>query len=380
MEDVYETIASVNLPTCALNEEQQKKIVAMALAKKPDRSVAQNKGRLVRFKGWRMAAAVAALCCLGALGVAAAEHFLQPAQVAQQLQQEELASLFAGKDAVEVQQTQKAGNYQVALLGLVSGKNVTEFWSSGWENGEPTEDRNYAVLAVTHLDGTPMAELSDENNELAPSNSLVSPVFASPDYPLAQYNIFTMNGARHDLVQGGVHYILVETDTLEPFADQDPQLAVILDKTGEIASLLNGFEQDPVSGKIAVNPDADCTLLLFDLPIEESKADPARAQELKNLWFGKEDDSEQPIPERTLEPKTVRETGALQSRETVTVTDGTYGKGWYFSEGGFIAYQDGWSAEKEDLLWASSDDGQAILVTHHEDDTVTVESWIIPMN
>lgn len=387
MKNVYEDIASMVLPTRALSGEQQKKIVGRALEQIGGEKKQSTAHRRAWFKTWRVAAAAAALCCLGALGATAAGYYLRPSQVAQHLQQEGLAALFAESGEDKIQQTQQAGNFSVTLMGLASGENVTEYWSSDWGSGVPAPDRHYAVLAVAHLDGTPMAELTDEKNDVTVSNSLVSPVFASPECSLAEYNVFTMNGARHDLVQEGIHYILIETDTLEPFADKNPQLAVVLNHDGGIGALLGGFEQDPDSGEISVMPDTEGDCLLFDLPIDESKADPERAARLTKQWLGEE--SPQTQTEEAVDavmsdglasmtPEEIRAEGVLQEREVSSVTTGALGKGWYFQNGGYVAYQDGWNQEKEDILWASSSDGQMVLLTHNSDDTVTVETWIVP--
>lgn len=388
MKKIYDELAAVQWPTDTLSEKQQKKIVAGALAQIEQTGKNPVRRRNGWYKVWRVAAAAAALCCLAAVGVAAAGHFLQPTQIAQQMQKEQLADLFAGENSALVEATQHVGDYNVTLLGLTSGENVTGYWSSDWENGAPPEDRSYAVLAIAHQDGTPMAELSDEGGDVTLYNSLISPVFASADCPLAQYNIFTMNGARYDLVQDGIHYILIETDTLEPFADKDPQLAVVLDSSAGAGDLLNGYVQDPATGAIAVQEGRERNCALFDLPIDETKADPDRAEALRNQWFGEADATEAPVPAQIDEglqtlaaiiPAEVRAKGTLQSSQTVPVSDGSYGKGWYFDNGGFLAYLDGWDNPEQEFVQSYSDDGQVVLLTHHEDDTVTTETWVIPV-
>lgn len=385
MKTVYDTIASVKLPSSALNESQRQRILENAMAQ-----IDAETGSTVRpakrwSMVWRVAAVAAVLCCLGTIGAAAASRFLKPSEIAGQMQQDELAALFAGTESAEIQQTQQTGDYTVTLLGLTTGENATGFWSSAWTDGTPEHDRHYAVLAVTHTDGTPMAELSEEDSDVTLTNSLVSPVFASPDCPLMDYNVFTMQGARHDLVQDGVRYILVETDTLEPFADHDPQLAVILDNTGGISALLNGFVQDPESGAITLSDDGEGTRILFDLPIDESKADPARAEELRRQWFTgnsqpTENAAEDALQElAALTPEQVREQGTLLSRETVSVTDGPYGRGWYDGNGAFVALQHDDGNPVEEYVASCTGDGQVVLLTHQADDTMIVEKWQMPV-
>lgn len=384
MDTIYDRVAQTDLPTEKMDADQAKRILAKAMAQ-IEQEVPRPAVRAVWWKrGWRVAVAVAALCCLGTLGAVAATRYLQPSQVAQQMEQQELAALFTGEDAVPVEQTLTAGRYIVTLLGLTSGENVTGYWSSDWTDGVPADDRQYAVLAITHADGTPMAELADPDSDLTLQNSLISPVFASVDYPLMDYNVYSMNGARHDFVQDGVRYIVVETDTVEPFADKNPQLAVILDDESGISGLLSGFVQDPVSGEITVTPEGEGTRLLFDLPIPESKADPERAAALCRQWFSETEgpaDEEEALAEDvqqsldSMTPEQVKQTGTLQGSENVAVTDGSRGKGWYYGDGQFMAYVDDWGdlVEQSVVVWTG--DGRVMFLHHEEDDSLTVETW-----
>lgn len=386
MGNVYDEMENLQWPEHELTRVQQEQILHKALQHIEGTHRQTATVRRVRRPVWRLVAAAAALCCLCAGGVAAAGHFLAPAQVAQQMEQRDLATLFAGADAVPVEETQQAGDYTVTLLGLTSGANVTEYWSSDWEGSDAPRDRSYAVLAVSRRDGTPMADLDAETTDVTVSNSLVSPVLAAPDCPLMEYNVYTMNGARHDLVEEGVHYILVETDLLEPFADKNPQLAVMLSSTAGISDLLNGYTQDPETGTIAPKAGMESQCLLFDLPIDESKADPEQAAALRDQWLGTGDtaaentDGQDLLDDlETLTPEQVRTQGTLQSTETVSITDGVYGMGWYYGDGGFQASVAGWEPQEKDWVAMWSDSGQVVLMTYNPDDTLTVEQWLLPV-
>lgn len=383
MGTVYDEMETLQWPERELTQAQQERVLQQALQRIEDTCRPAVTVRRARRPVWRLVAAAVALCCLCAGGVAAAGHFLAPAQVAQQMKQQDLAALFAGDDAVPVEKTQQAGDYTVTLLGLTSGANVTEYWSSDWE---APRGRSYAVLAVSRRDGIPMTDLDAEAPDVTVSNSLVSPVLAAPDCPLMEYNVYTMNGARHDLVEEGVHYILVETDPLEPFADKNPQLAVVLNSTAGISDLLNGYTQDPETGTIAPKAGMESRCLLFDLPIDESKADPEQAAALRDQWLGTGDaaaentDGQDLLEDlEMLTPEQVRAQGTLQSTETVTITDGVYGTGWYFGQGGFITSEGGWCVEEQDVVLSQSDDGKVILLTHQADDTLILEQWLIPV-
>lgn len=380
MKDLYDEIASLPLEGEPLRPEQRQRILAQAMA--GVESDTPRRKRPIRL-AWRLAAVAVLLVCLGIGGVSAAGYFLHPDQVAREMEQPDLAELFTGPDSIQIGQTQQTPDYTVSLLGITTGQNVTGYWSSDWEGEAVQPERSYAVLAVRHTDGTPMAPLSDENGDLTLYNTLVSPVLASPDCPLMEYNIFTMNGSRRDLVADGVRYILVETDTLEPFADQNPQLAVVLDTFSDIATLSNGYNQDPATGAITPNEAAEGIHLLFDLPLDPAKADPEQAQTLREQWFGKPEDPAAPEEEEAVQtlrnrtPEEVRSQGTLQSSENVTVTQGRYGTGWYFGQEAFWAYRDGWDQE-EDIVFLTTSEGQVVLLTHHDDDSLTVETWQVP--
>lgn len=386
MGNVYDEMETMQWPEHELTRAQQDRILEQALGRIREDRQPEVTVRRTRRPVWRLAAAAAALCCLCAGGVAAAGHFLAPTQVAQQMEQRDLSALFAGPDAVQVEETQQAGDYTVTLLGLTSGANVTEYWSSDWEETDAPRGRSYAVLAVSRRDGTPMADLDAETPDVTVSNSLVSPVLGAPDCPLMDYNVYTMNGARRDLVEEGVHYILVETDLLEPFADKNPQLAVVLNSTDGISDLLNGYTQDPETGTIAPKAGMESRCLLFDLPIDESKADPEQAAALRDQWLGtgvaaEENADGQDLLDdlATITPEQVRAQGTLQSTETVSITDGVYGMGWYYGDGGFQASTADWEPQEKDRVAMWSDAGQVVLMTYNPDDTLTVEQWLVPV-
>lgn len=391
MAKLYEELEKATWPEEPLSEEQRARIVGLAVGQIEKEENARKRRRPLRWSIGRALAAAAVICCLCAGGVAAAGYFLSPADAARQMEQEELAALFETEQSICIESTQQADPYTVTLLGITTGANVTEYWSSDWENVGLLPERSYAVLAIAHTDGTPMAELSDTGGDVTLSNSLVSPLFASPDCPIMEYNVFTMNGARHDIVQDGIRYILVETDTVEPFADKDPKLAVVLEQVGGAGALFSGFSQDADTGVITPTGRTDGIYLLFDLPIPEDRADPEQAEKLRRQWVEGPQQEEATAEEADtreeelwqelmeLQPEEVRAQGTLQSRETVSVTTGIYGTGWYYGDGGFQAYSESLNPEEEEKVsYMCSDDGQAILVTR-KGDILTVEHWLIPL-
>ena len=106
MKKIYEELASARLTEYPLTEAQKQAVLHRAFGQiereKQCVPVRQKPRRLL----WRMVAAAALLCLLCAGGVAAAGYLLRPEQVARQMDQNDLSALFAGPDAVEVNETQ----------------------------------------------------------------------------------------------------------------------------------------------------------------------------------------------------------------------------------------------------------------------------------
>ena len=76
--------------------------------------------------------ATAALSCalvlgIGSLTVYAAWNYLKPAQVAEQIGEDVLRDAFSGENAIYMNETQSCGGYDVTLLGITSGKSLTEY-------------------------------------------------------------------------------------------------------------------------------------------------------------------------------------------------------------------------------------------------------------
>lgn len=163
------------------------------------------------------AAVVAAAIVIGAGSVTAyaSWKYLTPDRITKNLNDSKLTDAFQGKDAVSINETQTMAGYHVTLLGLVSGKDITQFERKS--NGEILYDRTYCVTAIKKEDGTPMPDTSQD--AYADLNFFVSPLIRGCD-PW-KYNVFTLCGAYSEFVENGVLYRLTECDNVEIFADHD---------------------------------------------------------------------------------------------------------------------------------------------------------------
>lgn len=222
------------------------------------------------------AAVVAAAIVIGAGSVTAyaSWKYLTPDRITKNLNDSKLTDAFQGKDAVSINETQTMAGYHVTLLGLVSGKDITQFERKS--NGEILYDRTYCVTAIKKEDGTPMPDTSQD--AYADLTFFVSTLIRGCD-PW-KYNVFTLCGAYSEFVENGVLYRLTECDNVEIFADHGLYLCV----SDGWNYNRDAYHYDAQSGEITRNEDYDGLNVLFQLPVDVAKADPqAAAAYLKNL-------------------------------------------------------------------------------------------------
>ena len=202
---------------------------------------------------------------LGSVTAAAAWKYLTPDQAAEQIQDEKLAEAFRSKEAVQINQTQSGGGYDVTFLGILSGKDLTDFAAEA--NGEMKEDRTYAVTAIERSDGTPMPDTSED--AYGEESFFVSPLIEG--YAPNQYNAATMNGGYADVVKDGILYRVSECDNVEIFADHKIYLCV---SDGTFYNT-EAYHYNEKSGAITRNEEYEGLNALFLLPLDEKKADPS---------------------------------------------------------------------------------------------------------
>ncbi|MDE7311851.1 MAG: hypothetical protein K2N87_09615 [Eubacterium sp.] len=236
------------------------------------------------------AAAIAAAIVLGAGSVTAyaSWKYLAPDKVTEKFNDSKLTDAFLGKDAISIHEEQTIGKYRVTLIGIVSGKDISQYQQSS--NGVVQTDRTYCVTAIEYADGTPMPDTMDDS--YADLSFFVSPFIKG--YDPAKYNTVTMRGGYSEFVQNGILYRLTECDNVEIFADQGLYLGV-MDST---FYNVQAYHYDKATGEISRNEGYDGLNALFHLPIDVSKADPeAAANYLTSL---EEPESEpEPEPEHT---------------------------------------------------------------------------------
>lgn len=214
--------------------------------------------------------AVAAACSVLMITVTAgaAVKFLSPAEAVQKSgwESERMEEAFLGANAVEINESQEAGEYRFTLLGLATDEGLEE--SKIFEKAD-VQGEIYAIVAVEHLDGTAMPNTSED--AYAELEFFMSPLVEGLE-PW-QYNTASMGGSYSDFVENGILYRVIGSDDITMFADRELYLCV--SDTSFYDNAAYHYNQN--TGAISRNENYDGINVLFQLPIDVARADEEKA-------------------------------------------------------------------------------------------------------
>lgn len=238
-------------------------------------------------------AAVALSCALmlgiGSISVYATWKYLMPKEFVEEIGEEKLADAFSGEDALYINETQSYGDYDVTLLGVTSGKNLTEYKCFSNENSVSTFDAANSDNPAEKLLEEGFVELDDrsyilfalENKKQAFEaisdfeRLSIFPVVMGYDYETYS-GMFEDASGGHAIIKDSVIYYMYECNNLEKYADHDIYMCV----SDDLPSFSEySYIYDNSSGMIARNEEYEGLNALFSLPMDSSKADPAAAEE-----------------------------------------------------------------------------------------------------
>ena len=263
-------------PERALNEQILRRVKEEAQMKEEMKNGLKMSGKR---SGRRMAVAAgiaAAVLVAGGGTTYAAWRYLTPQESAEALNDKKLAEAFSGENTVFVNETQTCGDYRTTLIGIVSGKELTDYAMT--TGGEIRADRSYWLLAIEHADGTPMPDTGSP--EYGKETFLTSPFIQGLE-PW-KYNVYTFGGGYSEFVQDGVMYRMAECDNLEVFADREVYLCLTDENSAGVIN--KAYSYDETTGKISRKEAYDGCNALFTLPLDRAKADPKKAESyLKSL-------------------------------------------------------------------------------------------------
>ena len=205
----------------------------------------------------KIAVAVAAAVVVLAVSVSAAVVWLSPSEVADRVEEPLLAEAFQSEDAIVLDESVTAGDYQITLAGMVSGEDLSVPTNY---NGEIINDRTYAVFRVARADGEPLTDYP---------NLSYSPLVDG--YHVRCVNAWTLGTTTQQFIEDGVIYCLFDCRNLEMFADHPVRFAIY---EGGIPNtdLFSMAEDGTISLRESV------VGAMFTLPLDESRADPEAAQ------------------------------------------------------------------------------------------------------
>lgn len=223
-------------------------------------------------KSWKHAAVAAvaiAVTMVSSITAYAAWRYFSAKDVAAEIADNRLAQEFEQNNWMDECETQTYGNYDITLLGIVSGDEISSHLSKT-DSGEIDGDKTYMAVAIAHSDGTPMPDSSKTDEE----QFYVSPYIEGLDP--ARYNASVLGGNNTLFVSDGIQYRLLETDNIECFADRKIYMGV---SEGE-AYDDKAYVYDSVSGDISRNESYEGVNALFTLSIDSNLADQKRATEV----------------------------------------------------------------------------------------------------
>lgn len=199
----------------------------------------------------------------------AAYHYLSPAEVAEEIEDDTLKEAFSGDDTVLVGETQESGGYRITLLGSVAGKNISDYITID-DTGIPEDDRIYTIVAIERADGTPMPDTSSD--EYGKECFYVSHYIHGLDPN--EYSIMNMGGGYSEFVKDGIMYRVMEMDNIEIFADRGIYVGV---SSGSFYDN-EAYFYDENTGDITRNMTYEGVNALFVLPIDKSRSDREAAE------------------------------------------------------------------------------------------------------
>ena len=212
----------------------------------------------MKRKTFKVFAVAIIIIALLSATVFAFSYLLSAKEVAENIGGEKLAGLF--EDGEAETQTISNGVYDVVFLGKASGTRFNK--TVGFE---VEELRTYAVFAIKKTDGTPLSLTEGMPVQLAP--------VIEGYMPFMTWGV--LEGAS-GMEKDGVLYYLFDYENLEIFADRTVSVVVLepdMFPTSEILTL-------DENGSIIYGEGYDGIRGIFNLPMDESKADPEAAKEL----------------------------------------------------------------------------------------------------
>lgn len=235
-------------------------------------SFASGKGRKVTvMKNRRKASivAAAAVCVLAVSTTAAATvKYLSREEIITEMGEKGAASAFEQGNTLDINQTAEAGDYLFRLYSIATQEELAE---SGLDEELMGGGGTYVVVSVERKDGTPMPE--PDSDAYGTLTFFVSPLIQG--LKPWDYNIASMGGSYSEIVKNGILYRITKCDDIALFADRQIYLSIL----DTAFYQKDAYDYNEADGTITRNEAYEGINLLFELPIDKSRADEEKAAE-----------------------------------------------------------------------------------------------------
>ncbi|THF81629.1 hypothetical protein [Cohnella fermenti] len=323
----------------------------------------------------------------GASAYAATQLFTAK-QVAEHLGDPQLAEAFESEEAIRINAAKDSGDYRFTLLGIVSGVDLS---ISRHSSEDVYPNRTYAVVSIARRDGQPMPDVPDPEFGKVPF--FVSPLVKG--LKPWQVNIASMNGGFSEDVIDGVMYRIISLDEVEIFADRGVYLAI---SSGSPFYSNDAFRYDEATGEIHAREDYPGASVLFDLPLDAAKADPAKAdayvEALSNPTSDSAEQEEQEEQEEDWVQWIERLRAQVRAGELIGETIAESVQEVSYDESGDIEYSyNGWNVSRpidqlfkkdqvgySDYFPISGDDESYKAVLFHRDDNGIITGRVVVLS
>ena len=223
------------------------------------------------WKHFPAAAASVAVLALSSMMVYAAWHYLSAKDVASEAADPHLAQEFEQNNWIDGCETQIYGDYNVTLLGIVSGNEISSHLSKD-DSGNIDGDKTYVAVAISHSEDSSMPNPLNAGSDSV--QFYVSPYIKGLDP--AKYNVSVLGVNNTVFLSDGIQYQLLEMDSIAAFAGQGIYLGV---SEGSNYNA-NAYLYDSVSGTLTRNESFNGVNALFTLPVDPTMGDSEKATNL----------------------------------------------------------------------------------------------------
>ena len=213
------------------------------------------------WKRLRILAPVPVLCIIFVLfctvTVYAAGRFLSASESAEKMNYHVLAEAFQHEDALEINETQSSGGFDITLLGITFGSAIQEVL----DDSSYEADQAYVIVAFSYSDGTPFPHHSEERwLEEIPDfyMTFLANGYSIMDNPLDRAS--SLSGWYQD----GVYYQLSQCQNLSQYADTGIYFAV------NDGIRCSGFTYDESTDTIRIQEVSDGIHALFSVSLNDS--------------------------------------------------------------------------------------------------------------